>query len=65
SGYAPYAMSQPWGGANNATGVIRRYTETGRRITASGYAPYAMPTPGVGRITPPALTADTPKPGGG
>lgn len=39
--------------------------EARRRITASGYAPYAMPTPGVGRITPPALFADTPKPGGG
>ncbi len=45
--------------------VIRRYTEARRRITASGYAPYATPTLGVGRITPPALSADTPKPDGG
>ncbi len=34
-------------------------------ITASGYASYATPTLGVGRITPPALSADTPKPDGG
>ncbi|WP_258237492.1 ABC transporter substrate-binding protein [Pseudomonas aeruginosa] len=57
--------ADPWGRANNATGVIRRYTEARRRITASGYSPYAMPPPGVGRIMPSALSADTPKPGGG
>ncbi|HGF9122027.1 TPA: hypothetical protein ACJERX_005876, partial [Pseudomonas aeruginosa] len=37
--------AHPWGRANNATGVIRRYTEARRRITASGYAPYAMSQP--------------------
>ncbi len=29
--------AHPWGRANNAMGVIRRYTEARRRITASGY----------------------------
>ena len=57
----------PFRRANNATGVIRRHPPQ-RRITASGYSPYQAHVPcrrppglrSVGRITPPALSAEIP-----